>query len=129
MPKANVFISFDFKHDRDLGDLLQAQDKDPDSPFQMTDCSVEELLTDAWKIKIRERIKRVDQVIVLCSQFTNSAKGVDTEFAIMQEESKPYFLLQGRKDKARRKPKAALDSDEVYAWTLDNLKLLVGGAR
>lgn len=129
MTKANVFISFDYEHDKELRDLLQAQDKNPDSPFQMTSCSVEELLTDAWQKKIRERIRQVDQVIFLCGKFTNGARGVDLEYTIAQEEGKPYFLLQGRKDKACRTPRRAKESDKVYAWTWDNLKSLVGGAR
>ena len=129
MTKTNLFISFDFEHDQDLRDLLLAQDKNPDVTFQMTDCSVQALLTDAWKMKIRERIKRVDQVIFICGERTNDAKGVGLEFAITQEESKPYFLLQGRPNKSARKPRRATTSDKVYTWTLDNLQLLMGGAR
>jgi hypothetical protein len=129
MTKANVFISFDFDHDRDLRDLLLSQDKILNKPFQMTDWSVEELLTDAWTLKIRERIKKVDQVVFLCGEHTNIAKGVGVEFAITKEEGKPYFLLQGRMNKATRKPSRAEQSDKVYAWTIDNLNVLVGGAR
>ncbi len=129
MTKANVFISFDYKHDRELRDLLRAQDQNPDSPFQITDSSVEELLTDAWKQKIRERIRKVDQVIFICGKFTNGARGVDLEYTIAQEEGKPHFLLQGHTDKAWMKPGRANESDKVYAWTWDNLKLLVAGAR
>lgn len=129
MTKTNVFVSFDLEHDQDLRDLFLAQDKDPDAPFQMTDCSVEELLTEDWTAKIRERIKKVDQVIFLCGEYTNSSKGVGVEFGITKEQAKPYIFLQGRMNKAVRKPRRAADTDKVYAWTLDNLKVLVGGAR
>jgi hypothetical protein len=129
MTKANVFISFDHDHDRELRDELEAQGKNLDSPFQMTDSSVKELFTDDWQKEIRSRIQKVDQVIFICGKFTNSARGVNLEYTIAQEEGKPYFLLQGRTDKAWRTPRLVNESDKVYAWTWDNLKLLVGGAR
>lgn len=129
MTKSNVFVSFDFKHDQDLRDLFLAQDKDPEAPFRIIGWSVEELLTRDWTTKIRERIKQVDLVIFLCGEYTNSAKGVGVEFGITKEEAKPYVFLQGRMNKAMRKPRRAADTDKVYAWTLDNLKVLVGGAR
>jgi hypothetical protein len=129
MTKANVFISFDYEHDKELRDLLLAQANNPDSPFQMTISSKEQLLTDPWTRKIRDRIRQVDQVIFLCGEHTHTAKGVGVEFAITREEGKPYFLLQGRTNKASRKPRRAKDSDKMYAWTWDNLKVLIGGAR
>ncbi len=129
MTKTKIFISYDFEHDQDLRDLLIAQDKNLDVSFQTTDWSLEELVTDAGRMKIRERIKRVDQVIFICGERTNSAQGVGVEFALTREEDKPYFLLQGRTNKSSRKPRRATDSDKIYAWTLDNLRVLMGGAR
>lgn len=127
--KTNVFVSFDFEHDRDLRDLLQVQGNDPDARFKVTDCSVEPLQTNAWKLKIRERIKRVDQVIFICGERTSRAKGVGLEFAITREEGKPYFLLQGRANKSSLKPHRAASSDKVYGWTPKNLQILISGRR
>ena len=129
MAKTKVFTSFDFDHDEDLRNLLVGQAKNPDSPFEMTDASLKEPLTGDWKAKVRTRIKRVDQVIVLCGEHTNTAAGVSAELEITQEEKKPYFLLAGRKDKSCEKPKAALSTDKMYSWTWDNLKTLIGGGR
>lgn len=129
MAKTRVFTSFDFDHDEDLRNLLVGQAKNPDTPFEMTDSSLKEPLSGDWKSKIRPRIKRVDQVIVLCGEHTDTAAGVSAELEITQEERKPYFLLAGRKDKTCKKPKAALSTDKMYDWTWDNLKKLIGGAR
>lgn len=68
-------------------------------------------------------------VIVICGKSTNSATGVSAELRIAQDEDVPYFLLWGRSDEPCVKPIAAKDTDKIYKWTWDNLKLLIGGAR
>lgn len=123
-----VFISFDYDHDDDLKTLLVGQAKNEDSPFSISDWSIKEASSD-WKEKARTRIKRVDQVIVICGKNTDTATGIDAEMTIAREVQKPYFLLSGRKDRGNKKPKAALSTDKMYDWTWDNLKKLVGGAR
>lgn len=129
MAKTRVFISFDFDHDDDLRTMLVGQAKNPDSPFDIADYSLKEALTGDWKKKIRERIKRVDQVIVICGEHTDTATGVSAELEITQEESISYFLLWGRPDKICVKPKAAIASDKIYKWTWDNLARLIAGDR
>ena len=61
----------------------------------------------------------------------NEEDGVEQcgESQITREEKKPYFLLWGRSGKVCKKPKGAIDSDQIYNWTWDNLKTLVGGGR
>lgn len=129
MAKVRVFTSFDFDYDQDLRNLLIGQAKNPDSPFEIIDWSVSEEMTGDWKKKVREKIKRVSQVIVICGEHTDTATGISVELKIAQEEQKPYFLLRGRKDKTCKKPKAAKASDKMYNWTWDNLKKLIGGGR
>jgi hypothetical protein len=129
MSKTRVFTSFDYDHDEDLRTLLVGQAKNPDSPFELADWSVKEPMTGDWKAKVRERIKRVNQMIVICGEHTDTATGVSVELKIAQEEGIPYFLLWGRKNKTCKKPKAAKESDKMYKWTWENLKLLIGGAR
>ena len=70
MAKTRVFTSFDFDHDEDLRNLLVGQAKNPDSPFELADWSVKEHMTGDWKAKVRERIRKVDQVIVICGEHT-----------------------------------------------------------
>jgi hypothetical protein len=79
--------------------------------------------------KVRERIKQVGQVIVICGYETDSATGVSAELLIARDEAKPYFLLAGRSTGTNVKPNSALLADKMYKWTWDNLKLLIGGAR
>lgn len=126
--KVPVFISFDYDHDDNLKTLLVGQSKNPDSPFSIEDWSIKEPSSD-WKDKARTRIKRVDQVIVICGKHTDTASGVNAEVGIAREEKKPYFLLAGRADGANKRPTAALATDKMYKWTWDNLKALIRGNR
>lgn len=129
MSKQRVFISFDYDHDADLRDCLIGQAKIPDSPFDLADWSVKEPFTGDWKAKVRERIRRCDQMIVICGQYTNRATGVSIELSIAQEERIPYFLLHGRHEVTCLKPTSAKPSDSIYKWTWSNLRALIGGAR
>jgi hypothetical protein len=127
--KTKVFISFDYDHDLDLKTLLVGQAKNEDTPFEITDMSVKDELSGDWKSKVRARIDKVEQVIVICGENTDTAAGVAAEVLIAREAKKSYFLLWGRSEKTCVKPKNALDSDKIYNWTWDNLKSLLKGDR
>lgn len=129
MSNPRAFIAFDYDHDEFLRTALIGQSKHPDTDFEIADWSVKEPFTGDWKAKVRTRIKKVDQVIVICGEHTNTATGVAAELEIARDEKKPYFLLWGYKGKTCRKPSSALASDKIYDWTWDNLKNLVRGAR
>jgi hypothetical protein len=107
MAKKRTFISFDYDHDVSIKNLLVGQAKNDDSPFEITDMSIKETITDDWKKKARTRIKGCDVVIVLCGEHTNTATGVSAELKIAQEEEISYFLLKGYSDKTCVKPTAA----------------------
>lgn len=129
MSKSRAYISFDFDHDSDLKALLVGQARNPNSPFEIVDMSIKEVISDNWKANARRRIKSCDVVIVICGRYTNTASGVSAELRIAQEENIPYFLLGGRADVYNIKPAAARPSDKVYNWTWDNLQLLIAGRR
>ncbi len=129
MAKTRVFTSFDFDHDSDLRTMLVGQSKNPDTPFELADWSVQEAMTGNWKDKFRSRIRNTDLMVVICGEHTDTATGVSTELKIAQEEEKPYFLLWGRSGKTCKKPKAAEESDKIYNWTWENLKTLIGVGR
>ena len=129
MAKTRTFISFDYDHDARLKDLLVGQSKNTDSPFEITDMSIKEAVTDDWKKKARTRIKGCDVVVVICGEHTDTATGVSAELKIAKDESVAYFLLAGYSDKTCKKPTAAASTDKVYNWTWDNLKKLIGGGR
>ena len=129
MAMTRAFISFDFDHDEDLRNLLVGQARNPDSPFNIADWSVQEPLTGNWKEKVRDRIRRTDLTIVICGEHTHSAQGVATELSITRAEGNPYFLLWGHPNKTCTKPATAGDSDTIYNWTWENLKKLIAGER
>lgn len=129
MAATRVFISFDYDHDLDLKNLLAGQAKNPDSPFEIANWSVDEPIAGDWKAKVRDRIKRVDQVVVICGNHTDKAVGVGAEVDIARDERKPYFLLAGRSTGTNKKPATALASDSIYKWDWPTLKKLIGGAR
>lgn len=126
---ARVFISFDFDNDKDLKELLVGQAKYPDSPFEITDASVQHHLTGDWEAKVKARINAADQVIVLCGKKTDTATGVSKELTMARELKKPHFLLAGRASGGNKKPTSALASDKMYEWTWPNLKTLIKGGR
>lgn len=128
MAKVPVFISFDYDHDATLKEFIVGQAKHLDSPFEIIDHSIKEASQD-WKERARTRIKRADQVIVICGKHTDTASGVNVEMRIAREEVTPYFLLAGYADGGNRKPTEALSSDKMYKWTWDNLKSLIAGNR
>jgi len=129
MATKSAFISFDFDHDEELREALVAQAKNPDSPFSITNWSVNEPIPENWRKNVRDRISRTDLTIVICGEHTHDAAGVSAEVTIAREEGKPYFLLKGRRNKTCTKPKTALKDDKIYKWTWKNLKLLIAGER
>ena len=129
MARKRAFISFDFDHDKDLRGFLVEQAKHPDSPFRITDGSVQERITEKWKQEARALIRRADLIIVICGEHTHDAAGVTAEVTIVHEENKPYFLLKGRRSKTCKKPRSARRSDKIYRWTWENLRRLINGER
>src|SRR4051794_31205200 len=103
MAAVPVFVSFDYDHDLDCKTLLVGQAALPDSPFEIADHSIT-VATPNWKDVARTRIKAVDQVMVVCGEYTNTATGVNEEIRIAREENKPYFLIDGRPNGTARKP-------------------------
>jgi hypothetical protein len=86
-------------------------------------------MTGDWKDKVRRRMDKIDVVIVLCGEYTHTARGVAAELTITQEKAKSYFLLAAYSDKSCTKPTSAMSGDKVYRWTWDNLKTLIAGER
>ena len=126
--KIPVFISFDYDHDAVLKDFLVGQAKNDDSPFFIEDWSIKDPSAD-WKDKAKGRIKRADQVVVICGKHTDTATGVNVEIELARNVGTPYFLLAGYSDGGNKKPTAAMSTDKMYKWTWDNLKTLIAGGR
>jgi hypothetical protein len=126
---ARIFTAFDYEHDEYLRNVLVGQSRRKNSPFEICDWSLSERSMSDWENKLRERIRKCEQVIVICGEHTHRAGGVSYELAIAQREHLPYFLLRGYADKTCYKPKAAKQEDKIYEWTWDNLEALINGSR
>lgn len=129
MATKRVFISFDVDHDEGVKSMLAGQAKLPDTPFDFRDASVKDHLPGDWKEKVRRRMDNIDVVIVLCGQWTHTAKGVAEELTIARNKGVAYFLLAAYSDKTCTKPTTSLSTDKIYEWTWPNLKILIGGGR
>ena len=129
IPKTKIFVSFDFDNNEGLKNLFVGQGKHDDTPFEVTDMSIKQALTGDWKEKARQRIKKVDQVVVICGEYTHTAAGVAAEVKIAQEEGKPYFFLKGHSDKTCYFPAGAKSTDSMYRWTWENVGKLLKGNR
>ena len=125
MTTKSAFISFDYDNDKDIYGSLLAQSEDPSLAFRVKDWSLKEPITEKWKEKVRDQIRRADLTIVLCGEHTDQADGVAAEVTIIHEEGKPYFLLKGRRRKPCKKPRNARKTDEMHKWSQKNLKKLI----
>ena len=128
--RTRIFVSFDFDNDEGLKNLFVGQARLEATPFEVADFSMKEAITTGnWKKEARDKIARVEQVVVICGEYTNRAAGVSAEIDIARELDKPYFLLWGRPGKHCKKPLSAEDNDEIYEWTWDNVNSLLRGSR
>lgn len=84
-----VFTSFDYDHDEGLRILLVGQARNPNTPFELADWSVKEAFTGDWQAKVRDPLRRIDRMIVLCGENTHTATGVSSEIEIARAEGSP----------------------------------------
>ena len=123
MGKIRVYTCFDTAHDQDLRERLVSESRRADSPFEVCDWSrAGDVATEAGREGLRQRIQRVDGVVVLCGEHTDTADCVSASVDIARQEDKPYFLLWGRSDCSCRKPRAARSLDGMYKWTWEMVK-------
>lgn len=123
-PKTRVFVSFDFDNDRALKDFILGQAKHPDSPFDVSDCSLREAAPErGWEVKARAAIARSQIVLVLVGRETYRAHGVLKEVAMARSLGVKIVQIIGYSDrKVTPVPKAG----RMYAWSWENLKNLLG---
>lgn len=125
--KTPVFVSFDYDHDLALKNLFVGQAKHERTPFSIVDWSIKKESSD-WRDRARSRIRRAEQVIVICGLHTHRAAGVAEEIKIARSEGTPYFLLRGRATGRVRKPQGTL-LQTVQPWTWPNVERLLAGQR
>ena len=119
MAKKKVFVSFDYETDLDLKENLIAQAKGQDSPFSVTDVSLQEREPEQeWLSKAQSAIARCDVFVVILGSNTHSAPGVLKEIEIAGGMNKRRFQL--RPQGKRWQPMKG--AGEMIVWTWDNLK-------
>ncbi len=123
MNKKKVFISYDFDQDKSLKDLLVAQSRNPDCPFDIIDGSLKEAAPESdWEKKAMTRISKADLVIVLLGARTCRAPGVLKEVKMARQLKKKVVQLIGHKHgKHPRIPGAGI----LYRWTWENLHKII----
>jgi len=120
--KKKVYISFDFDQDKPLKDLLMAQCKLDNCPFDVIDGSLKEASPERdWEKKAFERIKRADTVIVLLGYLTHRSPGVLKEVKMARSLGKRVIQITGHKD--QKCPRIA-GGGILYKWTWENFHKL-----
>jgi hypothetical protein len=121
MTDVRIFMSFDMDHDRDLYDEIFEQSLRGGSGFEVSARSEAHSMGELAEERVRRRVRDVDEVIVICGEHTAKSPRVSEELRIAQEESKPYFLLWGRRESMCTRPSSAKANDSMYSWTREIL--------
>jgi hypothetical protein len=117
MAQIRIFASFDDRHDGDLRDLLVEQSNRYGSRFEVVGMGRSGSTGGGGSQDSRAGIRDSDEVVVICGEHTDESPSVSLEIEIAREESKPYMLLWGRRDRMCTKPETALATDGMYSWT------------
>lgn len=119
MARTKIFVSFEYETGHGLKEDLIAQARQSDSPFSVTDFSLQEREPESdWLDKARQAIARCDVFVTLLSKDTHTAPGVLEEIKIARRLRKPQFQLraQGHKWRAMR------GAGKLVVWTWANLQ-------
>ena len=112
-----VFAIYDVDHDGDLFEQLDAQSHRPGCRFDVAWSSENARDSETWRERVRQHLREADQVIVICGEHTDASPRLHTEFQMVIDEDKPYFLLWGRRELMCTKPLGAKPADGMYSWT------------
>ncbi|MDR3306951.1 MAG: TIR domain-containing protein [Endomicrobium sp.] len=90
IPRA--FISFDYDNDLDKKNLFSGQIKNSRTPFDITDWSSKEQLSQSeWERAIKDKINKCNIFIVLVGSQTYRAVGVLKEITFAKSQDVPIF--------------------------------------
>ena len=119
MAKMKMFVSFDYETDLSLKGNLVAQAERPDSPFSVTDVSLQEREPEReWLSKAKSAIAKCDVFVVILGGNTHSAPGVlkEIETAVGMKKRRFQLRPQGAKWKSMK------GAGETIVWTWENLR-------
>ena len=121
MERFRVFGCFDHRHDEDLLSRLLQQSQLPDSCFELVAWSGVHRERPDWEGSMRRDLDAVDQVVVICGEHGESADDLSAELRMVRDQSKPYLLLWGRRERPCTKPASAMPDDRFFTWIRDIL--------
>lgn len=111
--KKTIFIAFAIEDERQR-DFLVGQSLHTDTPFEFIDMSVKEPYDEAWKDKVRTRIRRSDGLIALVSKNSLTSSGQKWEITCAKEEGKKILGIWAYKD-----DRTYLTGVSTVPWTWD----------
>ena len=124
MAKTRLFVSFDFDNDRTLRDFIIGQARNADSPFEVTDVSLNEAAPERdWETKARRAISGADKFVIMVGPNTARASGVLKELKMASDLGKPRYQIIGYKDGSS--DWSVPGGGQVYRWNWDNLKKIL----
>jgi len=110
-----VFIAFAIEDERQR-DFLKGQSLHSRAPYQFVDMSVKEPYDNAWKDRVRARIRRSDGVIALVSKNSLKSSGQKWEIACAKEEKKRIRGIWAYTD-----DRTNLDGVNTFVWSDKNI--------
>lgn len=119
--KKVIFVAFAIEDERQR-DFLKGQSLLTTSPFEYIDMSVKEAYDDAWKEKVRTRIRRSDGVIALVSKDSLTSSGEKWELSCAREEKKRTLGIWAYTD-----DRTNLPGTSTVVWTWDAIKTFIDG--
>lgn len=119
--KKVVFVAFAIEDVR-CRDFLKAQSLNTRSPFEYIDMSVKEAYDEAWKARVRTRIRRSHGVLVLVSKNSLMSSGQKWEIKCAREESVPTRGMWCYRD-----DRTKIDGLNTMVWNWDNIAAWIDG--
>ena len=110
-----VFIAFAIEDERQR-DFLKGQSLHSRAPYEFVDMSVKEPYDNAWKDRVRTRIRRSDGVIALVSKNSLKSGGQKWEIACAKEEKKRIRGIWAYTD-----DRTNLDGVNTFVWSDKNI--------
>lgn len=115
-----IYVAFDVDHDQESCEEIQAS-SGRQGVFEVCGRTKAGAMTDDWIARTRGAIEKSDQVVVICSEFTDGCAPVAVELEMAREQERPFILLWSRREIMCTKPQGALATDTMFSWTPDIL--------
>ena len=122
MKTPRTFISFDFDHNKNEKELFRGQAKNSKTPFEIADWSSKFSLPQSqWENIIKDKINRCNLMIVLVGRNMSTARGVEKEIKMAQEQDIPFFgVYVDGANQYGFLPKG-LRENRIVFWNWDNI--------